>query len=433
MNTLFEQRETENTIYNKGSGIINVYTDLEKSEILGFGGAFTEAAAYNYHLAGESERKRLLEKYFSKEKGLGYNLGRLHIGSCDFSIEEYSLAYKEDLSDFNIENDKKYIIPFVKDALAYTGGDIFLFASPWSPPAFMKDNLCLTNGGKLKKEFYPLYAEYFVKFLNAYKNEGIKICAVTIQNEACAVMPWESCQWTGEEEALFAVENLRPALDKNGLGDVKIILWDHNRDKLLDRARESFAVKGAMEAVWGMGFHWYTGTHFNAIDLTKRLFPDKILLETEFCNGRLYPIPDELRYEKYAVEYCQNINHGTNGLCDWNLVLDSEDGGPCHSRDGKGCFSPLYFDKNSGTFIEDGIYDIIGTFTKYIDKGDVSVETTTFNKDIYVAAIKKKDGRIFAFIVNLTNEEKDINLRVDGKKTAIFKIPARSVSANEIM
>ncbi len=432
MNTFFEQRNSTGPTGDEGF-VVNVYTQLEKSEILGFGGAFTEAAAYNYHLADNDEKKKLIEKYFSREKGIGYNFCRLHIGSCDFALDEYSLSYKEDLSDFSIERDKKYIIPFVKDALEYTGGNIYLFASPWSPPAFMKDNNALIGGGKLKKEFYPVYAEYFVEFLKAYKDEGITVSAITVQNEPKAAQTWESCQWAGEEEAEFAVSHLRPALDKNGFENIRILLWDHNKERLFDRACEALSVEGADDAVWGFGFHWYSGNHFDTIDLVRKNFPGKMILETELCHGDSHDLTDEERAEEYAIEYCENINHGANGICDWNLILDTKEGGPFHCRKSGGCYAPVYFDNETKVFKEDAVFGPVGIFSKYIDRGDKSLETTCFSGKIHTAAIKKKDGRIFVFIVNTLDKETKTVVRIDNKKTASFTVPAKSVSANEIM
>lgn len=432
MNTLYAKRKTNGDV-SVESQAINVYTDIEKAKILGFGGAFTEAAAYNYYLMDKPTKKKLIKKYFDKKDGIGYNFCRVHIGSCDFALDQYSLSYKEDLSDFSIERDKKYIIPFVKDALEYTKGNIFLFASPWSPPAFMKDTNKLIGGGRLKDEFYPTYAEYFVKFVKAYKEEGITINALTVQNEAKAVQTWESCVFTAEEEAIFATKYLRPALDKNGFGDVKIILWDHNKERLYDRAKASFAIEGAKDAVWGMGYHWYSGEHFEAIDLTRAAFPDKIVVETELCHGDTRDNTPEQRAMGYAIEYCEDIKHGAHGICDWNMILDTKEGGPFHCRATGGCYAPIYYNNETGDIDEDPIYSALGMFTKYIEPGDVSLAVTTYTSYVRACAVKKADGRLLVFLVNtITDREFDVNIRVDGGKVASFTVPANSVTVNEI-
>lgn len=143
-----------------------------------------------------------------------------------------------------------------------------LFASPWSPPAWMKDTGSLRGGGRLLPEYYAVWAAYMAKYLAAYRQKGIRICAVTVQNEPHAAQTWESCRYTAEEEAEMAVRYLKPAFAAQGLEDVKIIVWDHNKERVLSRAVQTFAAAGARDAVWGVGFHWYSGSHFSQLSMT---------------------------------------------------------------------------------------------------------------------------------------------------------------------
>ncbi|MBQ9784976.1 MAG: glucosylceramidase [Clostridia bacterium] len=410
---------------------INVYPEIEKHTLMGLGGAFTEAAAYNYANLTPEAKKEFLTRCFDKKNGAGYTVGRVHIGSCDFALDLYSEAYKEDLSDFNIEQDQKYIIPMIKDAQAYLGDDFFLFASPWSPPAFMKDNASLIGGGKLKKEFYGTYAEYFAKFILAYAAEGIRIDAVTVQNEAHAIQTWESCLYTAEEEADFAVNYLRPTLDKNGLGDVKIIIWDHNRERVIERAKDSFAVAGASDAVWGMGFHWYSGDHYEQLDLFRATYPEKEIFETELCHESSESFDDDRRNKQYAVEYLSVLHHGASGICDWNLMLDSEEGGPYHNRTTGGCAAALYCDPKTGKLVVDGIYNVIHTIGSEITRGDRVVASTGASESLKALAVKKADGNVVLFLLNLLDEAREVNLRMNGR-VATFTLPANSLSANRI-
>ena len=411
---------------------VNVYPDIEKHAILGMGGAFTEAAAYNYANLTPDAKNEFLTRYFDKKRGAGYTLGRVHIGSCDFALGLYSEAYCEDLSDFNIEQDKKYIIPMIKDAQKYFGDDFFLFASPWSPPAFMKDNASLIGGGKLKREFYGTYAEYFAKFILAYAEEGIRIDAVTVQNEAHAIQTWESCLYTAEEEADFAVNHLRPTLDKNGLDDVKIIIWDHNRERITERAKDSFSFDGANDAVWGMGFHWYSGDHYEQLDMFRAAYPDKEIFETELCHESSESFNDNKRNKQYAIEYISALRHGASGICDWNLMLDSEEGGPYHNRTTGGCAAALYCDPKTGALITDGIYDVIYTIASEVSRGDRVVASTSAAADIKELAVKRADGSIMLFLLNLSGRRREINLRMNGR-TSTFTLPANSLSANRII
>lgn len=129
----------------------------------------------------------MLEAYFHPEKGIGYNFIRTNIHSCDFSSESYTYIDEGDsaLASFNIAHDMKYRIPLIKKAMEISGNKALLFASPWSPPAFMKDNNSMLKGGKLLPKYYQAWANYFVKFIREYENAGVPIWGVTIQNE-----PW---------------------------------------------------------------------------------------------------------------------------------------------------------------------------------------------------------------------------------------------------
>ena len=181
-----------------------------------------------------------MESYFDPANGIGYNFGRTHINSCDFSIDLYTYVEDGDttLESFSIDRDRKYVIPFIKDAQKYTGEGLFLFASPWSPPAYMKDNEHPFEGGSLKEEFKPVWARYYAKFIKEYQKEGIEISAITVQNEPIAKQSWESCYYSPEDERNFIEKYLAPALDDEGLSDIKIIIWDHNKERVYDRAKK---------------------------------------------------------------------------------------------------------------------------------------------------------------------------------------------------
>ena len=142
-------------------------------------------------------------------------------------------------------------------------GALRLFASPWSPPAWMKTNNDMLHGGKLKPEYRQAWADYFVKYIRAYAGEGLPIWGITVQNEAMATQVWESCIFTAAEEKDFVRDYLGPTLHKNGLGDVKITIWDHNRGIMYQRAKTVLEDPRAARYVWGTGFHWYVGDHFD--------------------------------------------------------------------------------------------------------------------------------------------------------------------------
>ena len=387
----------------KESELINVYP-LEKSEIMGFGGAFTYSSAKNYFSADDKDKKNILEYLFGNS-GLKYNFCRLCIGSSDFSDEEYCYVSDDDpdLSSFTIDRDRAYIIPFIKDAIAYSAEEIKFFASPWSPPAFMKTNNTRFNGGTLKKEYYSLYARYIAKFIKAYEKEGIKIYAVTLQNEPKASQTWESCCFSPSEEAEFA-KVLKGVFDEESIG-AKIICWDHNKERLFERADEIYNKCG--DIVSGSGFHWYSGEHYGAIDAVKTKYPDKILLATEFCLSIGIDEVDS----SYAREIIGDISCGANAMTEWNLILD-EQGGPYHNRKA-GCDAPIKFFSDKNEVSRSGIYYETYAFSHFINRGAKTLYTSSFNESIKTCAVKNPNGEIVLCVFN-SSAAKKAKIYVEG-------------------
>ena len=163
----------------------------------------------------------------------------------------------KDLKTFNIAHDMKFKIPFIKEAAAAAGGKLALYASPWSPPAWMKDTKDMLHGGKLLPEFYDSWAMYYTKFIKEYEKAGVPVWGLSIQNEPMAKQIWESCIYTAEEERDFLKNHLGPTMEEEGLKDKKIIVWDHNRDMMYQRAQTYFDDPEASKYIWGIGFHWY--------------------------------------------------------------------------------------------------------------------------------------------------------------------------------
>lgn len=411
---LTDDTKTEN-------GIINIFDDVRFQEILGFGGAFTESSAYNYSLLEPDVKKKLTEAYFDSEKGLGYRFCRTHINSCDFSLKKYTYVEKNDreLKTFSVEHDEKYIMPFVRDALAYTGSDIFLLASPWSPPSWMKDSKKMIFGGKLLWEYAECWAEYFVRYIEEYRKSGINISGLTVQNEPNAVQTWESCFYTADDESRFVADYLVPALEKSGLGDIKIIIWDHNKERVYDRTRDIFKNEKAKENIWGVGFHWYSGSHFDGLDLVNHKYPDKKLIATEFCCGGTGG-----SYQSafaYASDMLGNLNHHMCASVDWNMILDPS-GGPYHSRIG-GCQAPVTVNPKTRTFTLEPTYHAIAHFSRFIKRGAFRIGQSTFTEDIKASAFKNPDGSIAAVILNKANRGIKASVRLESQTAPIYLNP----------
>ncbi|MBC7126503.1 MAG: glycosyl hydrolase, partial [Bacteroidales bacterium] len=228
-------------------------------EIIGIGGAITDAAAETFARLTPENQQKLLDAYFHPVKGIGYSFIRTSIHSCDFSSASYTYIADGDsaLATFSIAHDMQYRIPLIKKALEISGSTTKLLASPWSPPAFMKDNNNMLYGGKLMQRYYQSWANYFVRFVQEYEKAGIPVWGVTVQNEPMARQTWESCIFTAEEERDFLKYYLGPTFWNNGLKDKKIIVWDHNRDLMPYRADVIFSDPEASKYAWGIGYHWY--------------------------------------------------------------------------------------------------------------------------------------------------------------------------------
>src|SRR5437588_115141 len=176
-----------------------------------------------------ARQDELIAAYYSADRGIGYTLARTNIHSCDFSSESYTYVTEgdKDLTSFSIAHDLRYRIPLIKRALAATGNRLKLFASPWSPPAYMKDNNDMLHGGHLRPEFYRAWALYYTKFIKSYRQAGVPIWGITVQNEPMATQTWESCVYQATDERDVGKNHLGPAMVEQGLRDVHVMVWDH--------------------------------------------------------------------------------------------------------------------------------------------------------------------------------------------------------------
>lgn len=416
--------ETQASIY--------VNTSQKHQTLLGIGAALTDASAETFYKLNKEEQDLFMEAYYSIENGIGYSLGRTIIHSCDFSTASYTYIEEGDseLKTFNIDHDKQFRLPFTKLAIAAAGGKLTMYASPWSPPAFMKTTNNMLRGGKLKPEFYQPWANYYAKFIKAYEKEGVPIWGLTIQNEPMAVQTWESCVYTAEEERDFLKNYLGPTLEKEGLGDKNIIVWDHNRDLLFERANVILSDPEANKYVWGTGFHWYEdwkdGTPmYKNVAQVNDAYPDKNLIFTEGCNEKyeLSRIEDPKLAERYGKSMINDFNNGTVAWTDWNILLD-ETGGPNHV--GNLCFAPVHGDTQTGKLKFTNSYYYIGHFSKFIRPGAKRLSTGTTANHISATSFLNTDGSVVVVALNESDNEIDYMLSLDTQTTSL-NMPARSI------
>jgi glucosylceramidase len=371
------------------SFILGVDPDKKFQTIQGFGGALTESSGYVLGKLAAAERERALASYFDPKNGNGYTFARTHLNSCDFSLRNWACVQEKDetLASFSMDDTDRYQTPLIKDAIRLSGGKLSLLVSPWSPPAWMKDNNDMNHGGKLLEKYYPLWAKYFTRFIGDLKARGIPVWCVSVQNEPAANQTWDSCLWTGTEEGIFATKHLGPELEAAGFGDVKILVWDHNRDLLWDRMQESMAVPGADKYIDGAAFHWYSGDQYDNVAKVAATWPGKLLVFTEGCvEGG--PRPGAwFTGERYAHNIINDLNAGCTAWIDWNIALDTQ-GGPNHV--GNFCDAPLLVDTEKGTVEYQSSFWYIGHFSRFIKPGAVRVGLT-MDSWMVPAAV---DGRI---------------------------------------
>ena len=390
------------------SKVINIYPEITYQSIIGFGGAFTESAGFAYSKLNQEKKEELINAYFSSN-GLNYSMGRLPIGSSDFSLSSYSYSKKSDLSDFTIQRDKEYLLPFLNDVISQK--TLKLLASPWSPPAFMKSNKMLKLGGKLLNKYNQTWTDYLVKYINSYQNEGIHIDYLTVQNEPNATQIWESCLYSAQEEANFATNYLYYNFIKNNI-DTKILIWDHNKEKLFTRCMAELTTESSLKAISGFAFHWYTGDHFENIKLTHDAFPDKLLFHTEGCTGYSnFNKNEEVKNgEIYAHDILGDLNSGINAFLDWNLILDHK-GGPNHKRNF--CNSPIMLNETADDFIKNLTYYYIGHFSKYIKTNAKRIALSRYDDRIEITSFKNSDGTIAIILLNRNDWNYEYNICIN--------------------
>lgn len=396
--------------------------------IVGIGGALTDASAETFYKLPSSRQEEILRALFDRRTGNGFSLGRTHIHSCDFSSGSYVYAEEAGditLSRFTVEHDRKYRIPFIKAALKAAGNEMTLFASPWSPPAWMKSNNDMLHGGKLLPEYRQAWADYMIRFVQEYRKEGLDIWGLTVQNEPMAVQPWESCVFTAAEERDFVKGYLGPTLARTGLGSLKLMIWDHNRGIMYQRAKAVFEDPEASRYVWGIGMHWYVGDHFDNVRLVHDAFPQKEIFFTEGTEAEYdsSKVNDWNWGEVFGNSLINDLNNWASGWTAWNVLLD-ERGGPNHV--GNFCMAPIIADTRTGEITYMNSFWYLGHFSRFIRPGARRIVCSSNADELQATAFLNTDGRIAVVVMNRTEKEINFHTWIDNT-SAVTKSPAHSI------
>lgn len=402
--------------------LLNLYPQMKYQTMEGFGGAMTDSAGYIFSLLKEEQKEEMLNQYFGSEH-MKYQLVRIPIDSCDFSLEHYEADSKEEdinFSEFSFERVEKYILPLLDAAEKVYGGRLEIMLSPWSPPAYMKTNGERNHGGKLKEEYRSRWAEYICRYIEEYRNRGYCVKKLTLQNEPKAAQTWDSCVYTAAEQREFLKDYMWPALVAHHLDDIEIYLWDHNKERAFEWA-EAIIDEETEHMIAGIAFHWYSGDHFEALRMIKERFPDKKLLFSEACiEYSKFASDDYLKNaQRYAHDIIGNLNEGMTAFLDWNLILD-EKGGPNHV--GNYCDAPYLYDTKNGKLMESNILGYLWHFNHFIEEGSVRIGVSRYTDKLEVTAFQKEDRIVFV-ILNRTEEEIPVYVRLENQCAELTVAP----------
>uniref|UniRef100_A0A8C9KFY5 Glucosylceramidase n=1 Tax=Panthera tigris altaica TaxID=74533 RepID=A0A8C9KFY5_PANTA len=373
-----------------------------------------------------SGRRMTLVSRPSSSAGIEYNIIRVPMASCDFSIRTYT--YDDSPDDFQLrdfilpEEDVKLKIPLIHQALELAPRPVSLFASPWTSPTWLKTNGAVNGKGSLKGQpgdlYHQTWARYFVKFLDAYAEHKLRFWAVTAENEPSAGLlsgyPFQCLGFTPEHQRDFIARDLGPTLANSTHRDVRLLILDDQRLLLPRWAQVVLADPEAAKYVHGIAVHWYLDFLAPAkatLGETHRLFPDTMLFASEACVGSKFweqsvRLGSWDRGMQYSHSIITNLLYHVVGWTDWNLALNPE-GGPNWVRNFVD--SPIIVDITKDTFYKQPMFYHLGHFSKFIPEGSQRVGLLASEKNgLDTVALTRPDGS--AVLVVLNRSPKDVPL-----------------------
>jgi len=400
----------------------SIVVDPEKKfqEVLGFGAAFTDGSCYWFNQLPPAARQELFHMLFDPSE-MGLNVCRTCIGSSDAAASVYSFDDGEpdpELRRFSIEHDRAYILPMLREARR-VNPDLFLFSSPWSPPGWMKDNGSML-GGCMRHTYMPSYANYFVKFLQAYEAEGVPVQAVTVQNEVDAdqqgLMP--ACFWPQDCEADFVRLHLGPQFERSGV-KTKIWIIDHNYN-LWGRAIAELETPGVRKYTNAVAWHGYSGEP-EWINRVQDLFPDVEMYWTEGSPD--HNDPDYLKcWALWAQKFTTIFQNCCRAITAWCFITDE------HGRPDVGPYplgGMLTIDSSTKEIYHSGQFWAMAHFSRFIKRGAVRVESQGTAKDLSHCAFENPDGS-FVIVVTNPGSSRTCQVRLGGR-VASLSLTANSV------
>ena len=397
--------------------VVNIHLDKKLQVINGFGGSFNERGWDALAVLPAEKRQKILRNLFDDEQGCAFNICRMPLGANDYSMDYYSLApVKNDykMEHFTIEREKKYLMPYIKSAMQFNS-DLKVWASPWCPPQWMKKSgiyACQgwkeTSSMRWESEVLDAYALYFSKFIKAYREAGINLYAIHVQNEVAACQIFPSCLWSGEELSEFISDYLGPKLEQDGLGNTEIWLGTINHKDYSKYAGKVLNDADAAKYIDGVGYQW-AGKF--AVEETRENHPEIKIMQTESECGDGSNDQDAAEYTYSLI--CHYLKNGANSYLYWNMVLDNSG------------LSTWGWQQNSmisiGRYTMDVHYNqefyVMKHLSHYIEPGARFIKTTGNDDDILV--FENPDQEVIIIAGNDTQFPKTYTFKFNNKNLQV--------------
>jgi len=395
------------------AGQIQLNPDKQFQDILGFGGAFTDAACYTFNRLEPAEREALFHELFHPSQ-MGLSMGRLCVGSSDYATKVYSFDEGDpdpEMKRFSIAHDSEYIIPILREA-RQVNPDLFLFSSPWSPPGWMKFNGSML-GGSMRNHYLAAYARYYLRFLQAYAAEGVPIQALTSQNEVDTDqdgrMP--ACIWPQEYEIAFIRDNLGPLLESSGV-DTRIWILDHNYN-LWGRAVCTLVDDKFRKYARAVAWHGYVGTP-DMMSKVHDVYPKVEMHWTE--GGPDYKDPNYLTdWCQWGTVFSDVLRNWCRSITAWNLALD-ENGRP--NIGPFSCGGVVTIHSQTREVTRSGQYWAFAHYARAFRRGARRFESLSSVANLHHVAVDNPD-REYALIISNPGHERTVELAIANNTASI--------------
>ncbi|XP_049772914.1 lysosomal acid glucosylceramidase-like [Schistocerca cancellata] len=423
--------------------VLSVNRSVRYQEVHGFGGAMTDAAGLNMAALSDAARENLLRAYFAPE-GLHYNMARVPAAGTDFSTRTYS--YDDVVNDTSLEHfsladeDLLYKIPYLQHAQDLRGEELLLVAAAWSAPTWMKTNGKFNGEGKLFREYWQLWADYLLRFVEEYASVGLPIWVLSAQNEPTDGNSdfWFNCMgWSATEQRDWVAQHLGPTLQAAVAQPPPDVLVIDDQRSMLDRWPQQILTNETVtQYAKFVGVHWYTDQFSPAsmLDDVHQLSPETQILYTEACNGLrdmgevAVLLGSWERGEKYATSIIEVLNHWSTGWLDWNLALNTS-GGPNWVNNNVD--SPVIVNATADEFYKQPMFYVLGHFSRFVTRGSVRLQLDAqlpASASLDSVALETPQGRTVLVLSNKATEEVSVRVRDPALGEALLTLPANSVS-----